>query len=73
VRRRRRLHRVRPQRRGGVRQHLRPLADERCQLAGDKDGIGAGGWRQRVTDRLLRAMRLKPVQLLRRRNTCSRH
>ena len=27
--------------------HLRPSADERCQLAGSKDGIGVVGWRKR--------------------------
>jgi hypothetical protein len=46
--RRRRLHRVRPQRREGVLQHLRPSADERCKKAGSKDAIGVGKWRKRV-------------------------
>ena len=42
MRRRRRLHRVRPQRRGGVLQHLQPCSRRTVRKGRKKDGDGAG-------------------------------
>ena len=33
---------------GGRQKHLRPSADERCEMAESKDGIGVVGWSERV-------------------------
>jgi hypothetical protein len=52
---------VRPERRGGVLPHLRPSADERCEMAGSEDGIGVVGMEEAGTDRLVRATRLSPA------------
>src|SRR6267378_4581386 len=41
------MHRLRPQRSGGMLQHLHPSADERCEMADMKDKVGVVGWGRR--------------------------
>jgi hypothetical protein len=48
LRRRRRVHRLRPERRGGVRQHLRTSSRGTVLPGRKKDGVGAVRWKGRV-------------------------
>ena len=59
------MHRLRPERRGGVRSTCSHAADERCDMAERRTGLVRWGWRKRVL--------IRPYLCLRRAfQLCSR-